>query len=142
MFMSFILIRLDESGLVMAAGSHRPILHYRLLTNEINSHQPTGSWLGIEEYSQEKPHYSDLSFQMSEGDILVLHTDGLTEAINAQGDHWGYSGLIRAFRLTVERSGGLDLKDMNEQIVRELGLYADDTQFEDDITLISIRKNQ
>ena len=50
------------------------------------------------------------------GAIIVLYTDGITEAMNAQSDLFGESRLSRI----VEEHGHLDSGELRERILREI----------------------
>jgi sigma-B regulation protein RsbU (phosphoserine phosphatase) len=44
--------------------------------------------------------FADQSIQLSSGDVLVLYTDGLTEAMNKRGQLLGTSRIIQTLRDT------------------------------------------
>ena len=53
------------------------------------------------------------------GDIIVLYTDGITEAMNADSDLFGDSRLSRI----VEEHGHLDSDELRERILREIEAF-------------------
>ena len=69
--------------------------------------------------------------QLSPGDVLVLYTDGVTEAFNDRGDEFGEQRLIEALRQNVERSS----QAITAAIVDEVRRFSPGEQH-DDITLI------
>jgi serine phosphatase RsbU (regulator of sigma subunit) len=68
------------------------------------------------------------------GDMLVLYTDGVTEAFNEAGEEFGESGLIDALRRRSADSPSCAVAS----VVDELGKFSAREQF-DDITLIVAR---
>ncbi|MBM3190051.1 MAG: PAS domain S-box protein, partial [Chloroflexi bacterium] len=64
---------------------HNPPLLLRAREGEFVELTRTGMVLGIEETA---PH-EERRIRLGVGDLLVLYTDGLTEALNAQGEEYG-----------------------------------------------------
>ena len=69
--------------------------------------------------------------QLFAGDMLVLYTDGMTEALNDGGEEFGEQRLIEALR----RHRGLSPQDMLGSVVDEVREFSPREQH-DDITLI------
>lgn len=91
---------------------------------------PTGTVLGL--FRQWDGHLGQC--QLAVGDTVVLYTDGVTEARNAQDAEFTQKGLIRALRRRKE----LDAKATVDAVLGEVQKYGDGEQ-EDDITLIVAR---
>jgi serine phosphatase RsbU (regulator of sigma subunit) len=70
------------------------------------------------------------------GDLLVLYTDGLTEAANEAGEEFGEERLVEALR----RHSGLGPESLIDALVEEVRAFAPLGQ-QDDITLI-VAKSQ
>jgi serine phosphatase RsbU (regulator of sigma subunit) len=74
------------------------------------------------------------SVDLDAGDVMVLYTDGVTEALDAAGDEFGVTRLAEA--LCVERSGSAErLLDRAVSAVRSFS----GTQQDDDITIVVAR---
>ncbi|GAA3929368.1 PP2C family protein-serine/threonine phosphatase [Hymenobacter algoricola] len=68
--------------------------------------------------------------------LLLNYTDGLTEVFNAAGEEYGEEGLISLMR----RNRYLPLKGLHAEMLREIEAFnVNDTQFSDDITILSCR---
>jgi phosphoserine phosphatase RsbU/P len=67
--------------------------------------------------------------------ILVNYTDGLTEAANDAGELFELEGLM-AF---VEEHHTLPLGDFNRQIIEHISAYKGNEDFDDDLTLLTLR---
>lgn len=70
------------------------------------------------------------------GDVLVLYTDGVTEACNREGEEWGEAGLLRAVR-------GAPAADAEAQVAHVLeGLdgFTGGAAQDDDRTLVMLRR--
>ena len=68
---------------------------------------------------------------LSPGDVLVLYTDGVTEAGNRQGEEFGERGLLEVLR----QQQGLSCRAMLTAIVDEVQRFSSQEQH-DDITAI------
>ena len=73
---------------------------------------------------------------LSSGDVLVLYTDGLTEARDDAGQEYGRERLVRA----LDRAGkGAHAPEIREAVLSDLGLFRGNAEPEDDITLVVVR---
>jgi sigma-B regulation protein RsbU (phosphoserine phosphatase) len=72
---------------------------------------------------------------LNAGDIIVLYTDGITEAMNAESDLFGESRLSRI----VEEHGHLDSGELRERIVREIEAFVGGAEQHDDMTMILLK---
>ena len=75
----------------VALAGHPPPLIYRRATGKVESLSPQGSILGVFEDSQ----FAFSEFELQEGDIYVVFTDGLIEARN-NGDLYGRERVIES----------------------------------------------
>ena len=69
-----------------------------------------------------------------DGDVFVLFTDGVSEAMNAEGDLFGEERL----RALVEEHGGLGSDGLRERIVREVEAHVATADRHDDMTMIVV----
>ena len=84
--------------------------------------------------------FSDFSYQPQEatitaGETLILYTDGLTEALNAQHQLFGRH---RAIQL-MARCSGMVPRKIVDTVVGEVSQYAGETKQSDDMTLLAIK---
>ena len=73
--------------------------------------------------------------ELGAGDVIVLYTDGITEAMNAESDLFGDSRLSRI----VEEHGHLDSAELRERILREIEAFVGDADQHDDMTMILLK---
>lgn len=69
------------------------------------------------------------------GDVLLLYTDGIPEARNAEKEQFGMERMLAALRARRTRSA----KEIAEGIHREVAEFAGRRGFEDDLTLIVVK---
>lgn len=75
------------------------------------------------------------SVPLSAGDVIVLYTDGITEAMNASSDLFGEARLSRI----VEEHGHLDSGELRERILREIESFVGGADQHDDMTMILLK---
>jgi sigma-B regulation protein RsbU (phosphoserine phosphatase) len=72
---------------------------------------------------------------LSAGDVIVLYTDGITEAMNPESDLFGDTRLSRI----VEEHGHLDSGELRERIMREIEAFVGTADQHDDMTMILLK---
>ena len=76
-----------------------------------------------------------MTFQFNSGDVIVLHTDGVTEAEDKRGKLFGFDRLSESAR---ERHGGRRRKS-RPGIIDDLMAHIGVEKIHDDITLVIMR---
>lgn len=113
------------------AGHNPPILVSTQRGKAIDRLQSTGMALGV---------MGDLIWKqkvtrMLPGDLLVMYTDGVTDAQNAAGDYYGEQRL-----LNVIRRCGCSAQEALDSILEDLEHFTGGTPQGDDITLLVVRR--
>jgi serine phosphatase RsbU (regulator of sigma subunit) len=73
--------------------------------------------------------------QLAPGDLLVLYTDGVTEAANAQGEEFGDSHLLD----TLKSHAHLAVGQLLQGVVAAVQQFSGGSEQQDDITLVIAR---
>jgi len=91
----------------------------------------TGSFpLGIRESLDVTPS----EVRVDPGDLLVLYSDGLPEAVNAAGDAFGYD----AMRALLRQPG--DVRQIHDRLLAALDAHVAGEPFKDDVTLVVVAR--
>ncbi|HEY4159408.1 MAG TPA: DAHL domain-containing protein [Polyangiaceae bacterium] len=130
-YMTISAFRRDADGRVSYAGAHQDIHIYRASSGKIETLETQGMWLGIKDQIGEM--LSSSEFQLLRGDVLLLHTDGITEATR-DGKLFDNAGL----QAVLSRASG---KSAN-QVLSELFAALDGYQVADDATLLVLKELQ
>jgi PAS domain S-box-containing protein len=137
MFVSLFYAQLDPHTGEMTAVNcgHNPPLLLRAGEGEFVELTRTGMVLGIEETAP----YAERRDQLGPGDLLVLYTDGLTEALNAQGEEYG---LPRVQRLILEQrtAPAAELAAELERAVTDWAGGEAPVALYDDVTVVVIKR--
>jgi phosphoserine phosphatase RsbU/P len=89
--------------------------------------EPSGTPLGLLEKSQ----FTSQALQLETGDVLVMYTDGITEAANLEGELWGQERLETLLRACRDNTPAQIVARILEQVTA----FANGPQ-EDDMTLV------
>lgn len=130
-YMTIMAIHLTDRQMTLA-GKHQDVIVYRSALHKTEVISTRGTWLGIAD--DIKDYMEDLSVDIEEGDLVLLYTDGITEAENENGEMYGQPRLERA----LNQYADLPVKKILDTIVAEVNDYQGEQQ--DDMTLIVMKK--
>ncbi|OPX75543.1 MAG: Stage II sporulation protein E (SpoIIE) [Methanoregulaceae archaeon PtaU1.Bin059] len=133
MFVTLFYCILDrETGEAMYVNAgHNPPLHYSWKENRLRTLLPTGMAMGV----MPDLSYSVGHFTLDTGDLLVLYTDGVTEAFNQNGEEFGEERLMNAVYASRDMSAG----EILDAIFRQVTGFTGGAMQSDDITLVIVR---
>ena len=75
---------------------------------------------------------------LAPGDTIVLYTDGVTEAMNADGEEFGTERLKEVFAAPDSKSG----QETNMAVFQAVSRFAGETAQSDDITCLALRRGE
>ena len=138
MFISMAYVVLDRrSGeAVLARAGHDAPLLYRAVTGNAETMSPKGMAVGIDSGGVFDRICADYPFMLDPGDLLLLYTDGLTEALDTGGTEYGVERLRQELCRMAPEGAAEILRHLSESVQKFTG----DQPQHDDITLIALRK--
>ena len=86
----------------------------------------------------EESIYEEETLSFSSGDVLLIYSDGVTEAININEEEFGEERL----EVLVRDNLGASSTDLIETIISEVRMFTDDSPQFDDITLVVLRRQK
>lgn len=121
-----------QQQLSFANAGHPPPLLFNSDRKDCQQLDAEGLILGV----REDVVFAEKTIQLSHGDVILIYTDGLTEAENPQGE---FFGLERVSKLLIECA------EQSPQaiiigILEELKRFSQQDTFNDDITLLMFKK--
>ena len=114
--------------LTYANAGHNSAYLYRMATNEEIWLRPTSPAIGLTEGFTIRKE----DVKLEAGDILLLYTDGITEASNHQGLLWGEDNLADIIRGNANSSA----EQLIQKILQAMKAHTDGSRLEDDVTLV------
>jgi serine phosphatase RsbU (regulator of sigma subunit)/anti-sigma regulatory factor (Ser/Thr protein kinase) len=142
MFVTIFYIILDSKRRVInyASAGHNPMILYRGETKSTYFLNPKGIPVGLdllEENSFEKSIRKE-NIKLKKDDMLIIYTDGITEAMNRKKEQFGeerFSNLIREY-------GHYSPQAFVKRLDGELANFTGNAPQNDDITLVVIKEKE
>ncbi len=141
MFVTAFYIILDsrERMISFASAGHNPMILYRGKTKETYYLNPPGFPVGItlpDIHLFSNTIKAD-RIRLHPDDILIIYTDGITEAMNHKREMFGDERFLAAIR----KYGHLDVIEFVNHLKEELQNFTGGYEQSDDITLVAIKEN-
>src|SRR5216110_3460668 len=96
--MAYVILDHARNGVTLARAGHDAPLLYKRETQMVSPLKPPGLVLGIDSGSVFDRMANDFNISLERGDVLVLYTDGVTEALDAEGYEFGLERMIQSVR--------------------------------------------
>ncbi len=134
--MTYAVVDLAAGTLTCARAGHTPLLV--VSGGEAQMVIPNGMVLGLRLPDAGK-RFTELleehTQRIGPGDVIVLYTDGITEAMNLEGDLFGDIALSRV----VAAHKDLDSAGIRERILRDVRAFVGDAEPHDDMTMVVLK---
>src|SRR5580765_8121864 len=134
--MTYAVIDLDARTLTCARAGHTPLIVVSGGASEVII--PGGMVLGLR-LPGAAERFADVLEEhtrpIAAGDVIVLYTDGITEAMNETGDLFSDETLARV----VVGQHNFDAAGIRERVVREVRAFVGDAEPHDDMTMIILK---
>ncbi len=121
--------------IVCARAGHQPFVHFPANGNEFVTIESDGLGIGLREGDVFSSRLEEVRFPYEAGDLLLLYTDGITEARNGSAMEYGESRLLEA----VSRRKSLSASEIKSALVNELQTFSQRAFLEDDATLVILK---
>ncbi len=126
------LLRYYSDGRLIFAGAHEELVIYRAEQQVCEVVPTPGLWVGILP-SPPPDSIINTECRLHKGDVLLLYTDGLTEARNAEQGLFGVERLCQCLSQVADRPA----TEIRDHILWHLRAWT--TQQRDDLTLVVLR---
>lgn len=120
-----------EGLTIKYAGLHLDLALFRAASDKVERLPTFGIWLGL--VVDAAPLLQDACFEMADGDVLLLYTDGLSESRDKGRAMLGFGGLIKL----VERNAWQEKSA--RQLIDTLFKSLEGRTFGDDVTILALR---
>jgi serine phosphatase RsbU (regulator of sigma subunit) len=114
---------------------HEHVVVYRAKTGMVEARVSGGIALGM--VKDNSKIVKEIDLPLDTGDIIVLYTDGITEAKNMKGEMFGLERLKNSIALYAGQS---DAEGLVQSIAKEFSGFVEEHLQEDDVTLIAVRR--
>lgn len=128
-------LTLSSNRLILYANAgHCSPIHYRPEKDKFQELDPTGSFLGIELHQK----FNIENCRMFQGDILVLFTDGISEAQNSKGELYGSDRIKNVIR----NNKNLEAKEIAYMLLEDVQKFSVNSIYNDDKTIVVIKRDK
>jgi sigma-B regulation protein RsbU (phosphoserine phosphatase) len=126
----YCLLHDSERRITYASAGHMPMIHYHHSDGKTTIYNPTGIVLGIEREAV----YEEASLYMDRGDVLLMYTDGVTDALSPGGERLGEQRLIEIVESIAEKPAS----EFVDALVARLRTFSGG-EFSDDVAILAVR---
>jgi phosphoserine phosphatase RsbU/P len=134
--MAYLILDHQRDGVTLARAGHDAPLLYKGHSQTVTPVKSPGMVVGIDSGNVFDRLTVDFAVPLERDDCLVLYTDGVTEALNTDGDEFGLDRMIQSVRASATDGAQTIVK----RIIEEVRNFTGSVPQNDDITLIAIRK--
>ena len=121
----------NDRTLTYVNAGHNPPVVFRSRDGTLEELLPTGIVLG----AMENREYSSRTLSIGSGDVIVMYTDGVTEAINAKEELFGEDRL----NIILKENARLSAEEILDRILVAVEEFSGDMPQFDDITLLVVK---
>jgi phosphoserine phosphatase RsbU/P len=138
MFISMIygILNPADGSLTFVRAGHEPALLYRKATGAVEICKPKGLALGIDSGNVFERVTADERITLESGDCVLLFTDGVKEALNANDEEFGIQRLSDTFRDAAK----LGAEAVVNQVQDAVKSFTGEGPQMDDVTIVAIEK--
>ena len=140
--MTYAVVDLQARTMTYARAGHTPLIYVPGVCAEGRLRQvkilvPDGMVVGLKLDNGEmfERHLVEETIPLQPGDLYLLFTDGISEAMNAHDDLFGEERLGRL----VEAHAELPSEELRERVLREIAAFVGDAPQHDDMTMILLK---
>lgn len=140
MFVTMFYIILDsrDRSINFSSAGHNPMILYRGRTKEVYFLKPKGFPVGID-LPEEDMFIRSLALQkvsLEKNDMLVIYTDGITEAMNPEKEQFGEERLVKV----IKENSSLTPSEFVEKLNEAIAQFTRGAEQNDDITVVAIKE--
>ena len=138
MFISMAYLVLDHvrGGVTLARAGHDAPLLYQQKSQNVTPLKTPGMVVGIDSGDVFDRLTTDVAVSLERNDCILLYTDGITEALDNDGNEFGLERTIGS----VQSSAKEGAQAIVTRLIDDLRNFVGSTPQNDDITMIAIRK--
>jgi phosphoserine phosphatase RsbU/P len=138
MFISMAYLVLDHvrGGVTLARAGHDAPLLYQQKSQTLTPLKTPGMVVGIDSGDVFDRLTTDVAVPLERNDCILLYTDGITEALDNEGNEFGLERTIAS----VQSSAKEGAQAIVTRLIDDLRNFVGSTPQNDDITMIAIRK--
>jgi len=133
---TYYLIDTSAKSIVYSRAGHCPTLYYSAAEGKSEYLEVKGMGLGIIRSGRFRDYIAEKSLAYQQGDVMLLYTDGIVEAKNAEGEEFGYKKLKHA----LDEFHGLGVHEIKEKLIQMVyDFVGTSTLPDDDYSMVVVK---
>ncbi len=134
----YVIVDSKKRRINYASAGHNPMILYRASQKKTYYLNPKGFPIGISLPDKDlfKNSLESDSIALTEDDILIVYTDGVTEAMNTKRDLFGEERFLKV----IQNNGESTADEFVENLKSEIMSFTEGSPQNDDITLVAIKE--
>lgn len=128
------LTRAENRLILYSNAGHCTPIKYSPKKDKFTELKPTGGLLGIVEHQK----FGLENTRLEKGDVLLLYTDGINEAQNAEGELFGENNLKKL----IKKYSKQPTREIAYNILNDINIYSANSSYSDDMTLVVIKRKE
>ncbi len=128
-------INTQNNTVEIARAGHCPTLFYSNARNEAIYFEGEGMGLGIIRDVTFEKYVEVIKISYQSDDVIVLYTDGITEATNEQNEQFGYERL----QCLLNKNAALEPNDLKQTLIQAVFEFCGQKVLDDDYTIVIIK---
>ncbi len=126
---------LRENSVTIARAGHNGPLYSRAETRTITELKPKGMSIGMFENVQFSDRLEEQKIYLKPGDLLLLYSDGVTEAVNPENVMFDVAGLKAVIRESAHETSEMLIGHINSKLHN----FVKSKELQDDATMVAIK---
>lgn len=129
------LFDMENNTLTFARAGHNPLILHKSVGGEAQLLHPRGLAIGMEPGKVFSRTIEEQQVPIQAGDVFIFYTDGISEAMNKNGDEFGEERL----RDVSSRASGGSAQEVLDAITQEVMNFTGEAKQHDDFTMVVVR---
>jgi phosphoserine phosphatase RsbU/P len=138
MFVTMIYLILEQggSGLCYTRAGHSAPLIWRAASGKVDQIESSGIGIGIDDGGVFDRVAKDVQIQLAPGDVVLLYTDGVSEAMDSVGEEFNEERISDCLKA----SGPQGASAVLEHLLSSLDTFLRGKSSHDDVTVVAVQK--
>lgn len=132
---TYFIINTRTKKIRYARAGHCPVLYYCAAKKSFEYFKDKGVALGMVRNKSYANFIQAYEFEYCPGDLMVLYTDGITEAKDGKGEEFGYDRL----KESVSEACGEEAKKIQDHLIAKLYEFSGTSNIDDDYTTMIVK---
>ena len=135
-FLTLTLASIEKDGTIkLVRAGHPPSFHYKKESKEFVTVSPQGLGIGLNDKGIFEKTLEEYTFKPAKDDIVIIYSDGITEAMNMYHDLFGEENLKRVIGNSAEKPS----EEIKEAILRAVVAFRGRANQNDDLTMVVLK---